>query len=94
VGQSVAQKVTITGLPLSSFKLIFLPVIVENVTSGVWVGTLFIAIIEMHVNTNKTDAAKINRVCTIVAENCSGIYFNVSLGNIGIIAKLLNYAPF
>ena len=83
-----------TGLPLSSFKVIFVPVIVENVTSGARIGTLFIATIEMHASTNITDADKIDRVFTIVARNCSGIYFNVSLGNIGIIAKLLNYAPF
>jgi hypothetical protein len=67
---------------------------VENVTSGAWVGTLFIATIEMNASTNNTDAAKINRLFTLVAGNCSGIYFNVSLGNVEIIAKLLNYAPF
>jgi hypothetical protein len=33
-GQSVAQKVTITGLPCHSFNAIFWPVIVVNVTSG------------------------------------------------------------
>ena len=34
LGQSVAQKVTITGLPRNCFRVIFFPVIVVKVESG------------------------------------------------------------
>lgn len=51
-GQSVAQKVTITGLPRKSFSAIFWPVIVVNVTSGAEVMVL-LQPIEMSNNINK-----------------------------------------
>lgn len=51
-GQSVAQKVTITGLPRKSFRAIFWPVMVVKVTSGAEVMVL-LQPIEMSSNSNK-----------------------------------------
>lgn len=51
-GQSVAQKVTITGLPRKSFSAIFWPVIVVKVTSGAEVMVL-LQPIKMSSNSNK-----------------------------------------
>jgi hypothetical protein len=72
---------------------------VLNVTSGALEETRFIAPNEMNASINSKDINKmnrdlINRVFTIKEGNCSGICVNVSLGNTGIIAKLLNCAFF
>jgi hypothetical protein len=98
-GQSVAQNVTITGLPRKSFRAIFLPVIVVKVSSGAPVEKRFIEVIEKNARINKKDANKMYRytecrIFTGTRGNCSGIWVNVSLGNTGIIAKLLNCAFF
>lgn len=96
-GQSVAQNVTITGLPRKFFRAIFLPVIVVKVSSGALVEKRFIEIIEKNVKINKKDANKMYRyteirIFTGAGGNCSGIWVNVSRGNTGIIPKLLNCA--
>jgi hypothetical protein len=45
-------------------------------------------------DTNKMNRDAINRLPAIEGRNCSGIWVNVSLGNTGIISKLLNCALF
>lgn len=98
-GQSVAQNVTITGLPRKSFRAIFLPVIVVNFTSGILAENRLIAFIEMTASASVREANRTNRgmiISVLRGEriNCSGTYNNALLGNIGIIAKLLNYMLF
>jgi len=72
-----------------------LPVIVENVTSDIGLVVQLSLAIEKAIRTNNADAKNIKRTdlnhdFRLDEENCSGIFVNVSLGNIGIIAKLLN----
>ena len=88
-GQSVAQNVTITGLPRKFFRVIFFPVMVVNVTSGALVEARFIVSIEMNTSAIDREANKMNRDAInrdlIVGEgNCSGIYVNVLLAIPGL----------
>ena len=72
-----------------------MPVIVVNVTSDIGLVVQLSLAIEKAIRTNNADAKNIKRTdlshdFRLDEENCSGIFVNVSLGNIGIIAKLLN----
>ena len=72
-----------------------MPVIVVNVTSDIGLVVQLSLAIEKAIRTNNANAKNIKRTdlnhdFRLDEENCSGIFGNVSLGNIGIIAKLLN----
>lgn len=84
-----------TGLPFNAVRAIFLPVIVVNSTSDSGVESQLSLTRENIIMTKSIDADNIKRVdlshsFSLDKVNCLGIFVIVSLGNIGIIAKLLN----